>query len=126
VSEGPLPNFAVAGLVISHSITVPDSSTVTDDFVPFSEAPTTNEQPETPSGTTINTTVVIVTAVVGICVGLLGAFGVYLWRRRKNRDGTSKLSKNVEDGRTALFQSAGVPNGEFVSMFLHHQAEVMP
>ena len=150
MSEGPLPLSAAAGLVISRSITVPgnstvpDSSTVPDNsavpdnnavpdditakdgFIPFSEAPTTNEQPEKQSGSTTNTTVVILTAIVGIFVGVLGALGIYLWRRRKIRGGTLELPKNVEGGGTALSQSEGVPNGESVSMFLHQQTEVKP
>ena len=105
MSEAPLPLFAAAGSLISRSITVPDVSTVT-------EAPTTTEQPGRSSGITTNVTLGIVTAFVGISVGLLGALGIYLWRRRKNRDGTS----NMEEGGASLVQSAGVPDGEFVSM----------
>jgi len=88
-----------------------------DGFVPFSEASTSDEQPGGQSEPTTYITVGTVAAVVGIFVGLLGALGIYLWRRRKNRDSTLNLLVNVEGG-TAPFQSAGAPNGEFVSILL--------
>lgn len=79
----------------------------------------TDERPGGHSGLNTNVTVGIVAGVVGICVGLLGALGVYLWRRRNNRASTLSQSKNVEGG-TAFFQSSNAPAGEFVSMFLYH------
>jgi len=95
VSHGSLLHFA-SGLSISRSVTVPDS----------------DEQPGGYSGLNTNIKVGIIAAVVGISVGLLGALGFYLRRRRNNRAGTLRRSKNEEDG-------AGAPDGEFVSMFLH-------
>ena len=138
MSDAPLLLSVAFGLVISRSITVPDNSTMKDGFAPVFEAPTTNattsttndtatdEQPGRESGIPTNITVGIVAAVVGVSVGLLGALGTYLWRRRNSRNGTLKLSPNVEEGGATPFQSASSPNGEFVPSFLHHQTKVRP
>ena len=89
------------------------------------EALSSDEQPGGHSGLNTNVIVGIVAAVVGVSIGLLGALGVYLWRRRNNRASTLRRSNNVEGG-TAFSQSAGVRDGEFVSIFLHDLAELKP
>ena len=108
--------FAASGLWILRSVTVPDNSTFKD--ANATEA-AIDEKPGGHSGLNTNVTVGIVAAVVGIFVGLLGAVGVYFWRRRNNRAGTLGQSTNVEGG-TAFFQSANAPDSEFVFILLHH------
>jgi energy-converting hydrogenase Eha subunit G len=88
-----------------------------DGFAPLFETATSDEQPDGRSELTTNITVGIVAAIVGILVGLLAALGVCLWRRRNNR---LRLARNAEEAGAVIFQSAGVQNGESLSMFLHH------
>ena len=122
MSHGSLLLFA-SGLWILRSVTVPDNSTMKDGFA--TGAPASDEQPGGQSGLNTNVKVGIVAAVVGVSVGLLVALGAYLWRRRNNRASTLRRPNSVEGG-TAFSQSAGVRDGEFMSLFLHDLAEVKP
>ena len=76
-------------------------------------APSSTETTSAPSSTGATSTVVIVgTLVSAVCLGLLGALGFYLWRRRRKPDATLNPFRKVE-GRPSLLQSVDALHGEF-------------
>ena len=95
-------------LLYSFLVTYPGSPEDT----PSSDLPTIATT-SAPSNTGATSTVVIVgTLVSAVCLGLLGALGFYLWRRRRKPDATLNPFRKVE-GRTSLFQSVDALHGEF-------------
>ena len=66
-------------------------------------APSSTETASAPSGNKATSTVVIVGTLVSVvCLGLLGALGFYLWRRRRKHDATLNPFRKVEEKSSPL------------------------
>ena len=102
--------------------TVPDQLT---SFAHSAKSETPTKQPDGQSGLTHSTKVGIARVLVGgVCLGLFGALGIYLLRKRTKYDGTVDPSREVVQ---PLFQSNGAAYGGFVSVsFVNNQGLAAP
>jgi hypothetical protein len=124
----PFPDDGRSLSLYSLPVTFPDlpiidapsapGSTQTETLTPNStEAETPTKQTGGHPGLTATTKAVIAgTLVAAACLGLLGALGIYFWRRRNKHNATLDPFRKVE-GEISLFPLTDALYGEFVSVF---------
>lgn len=79
------------------------------------ESETPTKRPEGQSGLASTTTVVgLAVGLVGaVCLGLLGALGIYIRRKRRTHDATLHPFSTLDEGEIPIFQSTGALSGKF-------------
>ena len=99
----------------SFLVTYPDSPTI---VATATSAPSSTSSTEigTPTqqlaGQPEPTGVIAGTLAGAVCLGLLGALGIYFWRRRNKHDASLNPFRKVEEG-TPPFQPTDALHGEF-------------
>jgi len=111
VKENPAEQYLS---LYSFSVTYPDLPSIDTTSTPSStETENPTKQPEGQPDLTATTKIAIAGAVVGaVCLGLLGALGIYFWRRRKKHDATLDPFRKVEGG-TSPFHSTDALYSEY-------------
>jgi len=106
------PDLPITGANFAPSSTETENPTKQPEGQPEPTA-TTKMQPEGLPELSAATKMVIAGAVVGsVCLGLLGALGIYFWRRRNKHDATLDPFRKVEGG-TSPFHSTDALYSEY-------------
>ena len=115
------PDFSNISLSLySFLVTNLDPPTIaTTSASSSTETETPTQQPAEKSGLMDTTKRVIAGTVVGVvCLGLLGALGVYFWRRRNKHDATLNPFRKVEGGSPHSQSTDALYGGFCIRIFM--------